>query len=52
MYTKKKDESSINDKVQSSYSECTLNETKQPILEQWFFVEHDVESKEIKHNVI
>ncbi len=37
-----KDESSINDKVQSLYSECILKETKQPILKQWFFAEHDV----------
>jgi hypothetical protein len=39
----KSNESSINDKVQSSYSECILKETKQPILKQHFFVKHDVQ---------
>jgi hypothetical protein len=34
--TKKSNESSINDKVQSSYIECTLQEIKQPIPKQWF----------------
>jgi hypothetical protein len=37
IYSKNSDESSINDKVQSSYSECTLKEIKQPILKLIFF---------------
>jgi hypothetical protein len=51
IYTKKSNESSINDKVRSSYIECTLQEIKQPIPKQWFFVEHDVQSNKVKHNV-
>jgi hypothetical protein len=38
IYTRNLDESSIY-KVQSSYIECTLKETKQPIPRQHFFVE-------------
>jgi len=49
--TKKSNESSINDKVQSSYIDCTLQEIKQPIPKQWFFVKHDVQSNKLKHNV-
>ncbi len=51
IYIKKSDESSINDNVQSSYSQCTLKETKQLIPKQQFFVELDVQWNKIKHNV-
>jgi hypothetical protein len=44
-------ESSINDKVQSSYNECTFEKTKKPILKQWYFAEHDVQLDKVKHNV-
>jgi hypothetical protein len=43
IYTKKLDESSINYKVQSTYIECTLKKTKQPIPKQQFFVGLDVQ---------
>jgi hypothetical protein len=43
IYTKKSNEFSINDKVQSSYSEFTLKETKQPIPKQWFLPKDDVQ---------
>ncbi len=43
MYTKNSNEFYINDKVQSSYSEFTLKETKQPIPKQWVFAKHDVQ---------
>jgi hypothetical protein len=42
---------SINYKVQSSYIECTLKETKQPIPTQQIFMELDVQSNKIRDNV-
>jgi len=41
-------ESSINDKVESSYSESILKETKQPIFKQRFFKKHDVQLYKVK----
>jgi hypothetical protein len=51
IYIKKSYESSINDIVQSSYSQCTLKETKQLIPNQQFFVEPDAQWNKRKHNV-
>jgi hypothetical protein len=42
MYTKKSQASFINDKVQSSYVQCTLEEIKRLIRTQQFLTEHDV----------
>jgi hypothetical protein len=50
-YTKKSQEYFINDKVQSSYLPCILEEIKEPILTQQLFAKHDVQSNQIKHNV-
>jgi hypothetical protein len=50
VYTKKSQEFFINDKVQSSYVQCILEEIKKPIPTQ-LFVEHDVQSNKIEHNV-
>jgi len=41
VHTRKSQKSFINDKVQSSYVQCTLEEIKKPIFAQ-FLVEHDV----------
>jgi hypothetical protein len=51
IYIKKLNESSIIDNVQSSYSQCTLKETKQLVPKQRFFVELNVQSNKIKHDV-
>ncbi len=46
IYIIKSNETSINDKVQSSYIEFTLKSIKQKV-----FGEHDVQSNKIKHNI-
>jgi hypothetical protein len=51
IYTKKSYESSMSDKVQSSYIECTLKKIKQPIPKQWLFAKHDVLLDNVEHNV-
>ncbi len=50
IYSKKSEKYFINDKVQSSYVQCTLEEIKKPIHIQ-LLVEHDVQSNKIEHNV-
>jgi hypothetical protein len=49
IYTKKSEEH-INDKVQSSYVQFTLEEIKEPIFTQ-LLAKHDVQSNKINHNV-
>ncbi len=51
LYTEKSQERFINDKVQSSYVQWTLEEIKEPIFTQQLFAKHDVQSNKIKHNV-
>ncbi len=51
IYTKKSQESFINDKVQSSYVQCTLEEIEQPIPTQQFTAKHDVQLNKIEHSV-
>ncbi len=51
IYIKKLNESSIIDNVQSSYNQCILKVTKQLVLKQRFFVEPNVQSNKIKHDV-
>jgi len=41
----------INDKVQSSYVQCTLKEIKEPILTQQLLAKHDVQSNKMEHNI-
>jgi hypothetical protein len=50
VYTKKSQDFFINDKVQSSYVQCILEEIKEPIPTQ-LLAEHDVQSNKIEHNV-
>jgi hypothetical protein len=51
IYTKKSQENFINDKIQSSYVQCTLKEIQKPILTQQLLVKHDVQSNKIEHNI-
>jgi hypothetical protein len=51
IYTKKSQEYFINDKVQSSYVQCTLEEVKKPILTQQLLAKHDIQSNKIEHNI-
>ncbi len=50
MHTQESQESSINDKVQSSYVQCTQNKMKEQILIQ-LLAKHDVQSNKMEHNV-
>ncbi len=43
-HTKKSQEIFINDKVQSSYVQCTLKEIQIPILTQQLLAKHNVQS--------
>jgi hypothetical protein len=43
-HTKKSQENFINDKVQSSYVQCTLKEIQIPILTQQLLAKHNVQS--------
>jgi hypothetical protein len=47
---KKSQEFFINDKIQSSYVQCTLKEIKEPIPTQQFLAKHDVQPNKIEHN--
>jgi hypothetical protein len=51
IYINKSQEYFINDKVQSSYVQCTLEEIKKPIPIEQFLTKHDVQSNKIEHNV-
>jgi hypothetical protein len=51
LYTKKLQKYFINDKVQSSYVQCTLKEIKGPLPTQQSFTKHDVQLNKIEHNV-
>jgi hypothetical protein len=51
IYTKNSQESFINDKVRSSYVQCTLEEIEQPIPTQQFIAKHDVQLNKIEHIV-
>jgi hypothetical protein len=51
IYTKKPQKYFINDKVQSLYVQCILEEIKRPIPTQQLFTKYDVQLNKIKHNV-
>jgi hypothetical protein len=50
-YIYKSQESFINDKIQSSYVQCTLEEIKEPIFTLQLLAKRDVQSNKIEDNV-
>jgi hypothetical protein len=51
IHTKKSQEPFINEKIQLSYIQCTLEKNKKKIPTQQFLARHDVQSNKIEHNV-